>query len=279
MTERFESDWLSLRERADAAARSRELTGHARRWLARRRPPYRIVDLGAGGGNNAAWLSARLPGPQRWRLVDHDAALLDRAISRLVPPGSGTDTGFEAHCIDLAELDAALPDGTDLAVASALFDLASPGWVDALALRCATIGCAALWTLTVDGDWRFIDADGAGCDTASDGAMRARLRAHQRRDKGMGSALGGEAPARLAAAFEARGYRVQRVASPWRLRSDDDPALALELMSGWRRALLEQSPDAGEEIEGWWSRRRDAVARGELGIEVGHADLWVEPQE
>lgn len=278
MNERFESDWLGLRERADAAARSRELTGHARRWLARRTPPYRIVDLGAGGGNNAAWLSARLPGPQRWRLVDHDADLLGRAIARLARPAA-SGAAFEARCTELAALDEALPDGTDLAVASALFDLASAGWVDALAARCATIGCAALWTLTVDGDWRFIDADGADCDTASDEAMRARLRAHQRRDKGMGSALGGEAPARLAAAFEARGFRVQRVASPWRLRPDDEPALALELMSGWRRALLEQSPDAGEEIDAWWSRRRDAVARGELGIEVGHADLWVEPPE
>lgn len=273
MNERFQSDWLSLREGADAAARSRKLTERARRWLARRTAPYRIVDLGAGGGNNAAWLSARLPGPQHWRLVDHDADLLDRAISRLAQPaGSSAEAGFETVCIDLAELDAALPDGTDLAVASALFDLASSDWVDALAARCAAIGCAALWTLTVDGTWRFVrNAE----DDAQDSAMQARYAAHQQRDKGMGAALGGRAPAELEAAFEARGYTVARAASPWRLSGDS--ALARALIEGWRRALLEQDPDAADEIEAWCSARRAERVGGNGQIEVGHVDLWAQP--
>src|SRR4051812_27538000 len=76
------SAWLSLREAADARARSMELT----RRIADVLPPdtpLRLVDLASGTGSNIRYLASRLPGPQRWLAVDRDAALLDE-VPRIV---------------------------------------------------------------------------------------------------------------------------------------------------------------------------------------------------
>src|ERR1051325_11416320 len=76
------STGLSIREPADAAARSRELTD----LLVERLPratPLRIVDLGSGAGSNIRYLAPRLRGPQQWLAVDRDAALLDEGLRRL----------------------------------------------------------------------------------------------------------------------------------------------------------------------------------------------------
>ncbi|MBS3744804.1 MAG: class I SAM-dependent methyltransferase, partial [Wenzhouxiangellaceae bacterium] len=104
MSERFEADWLSLREAADAAARDPDLVGRASAWLADRPRPLAITDLGAGSGANPRFLAPRLPGPQRWRLVDHDAGLLARAADRLagLRDLDGSDVQFEIRASDLA---------------------------------------------------------------------------------------------------------------------------------------------------------------------------------
>ena len=279
MSETFDADWLALREAADAEARAPDLVDRARQWLSGRDGPVRIVDLGAGAGNNPAWLAPRLPGPQRWRLVDRDNDLLRRAASRLwaLADVEGREVAVERDRRDLADAAAAVPDDTDLATASALFDLVPARWVDALAARCAAVGCAALWTVTVDGHWRFVRSDGESLETAADAAMRARLNAHQQRDKGLGKALGGDAPGALVRAFRAAGYEVRTSPSPWRLSPGRHRELAVALLAGWREALHEQAPDAGGEIDAWWSARRKAVENGALGIEVGHVDVWAEP--
>lgn len=279
MTESFDADWLALRESADADARNPDPVERARRWLSRRSAPFRIVDLGAGGGNNPAWLAPRLPGPQRWCLVDRDGDLLARAAGHLeyLTDADGRNVSMDVDRRDLADPAAALPAGTDLATASALFDLVSTAWVAALAAHCADIGCAALWALTIDGRWRFVRPDGEALETAADAAMRSRLDAHQHRDKGLGPALGGDAPEALVDAFEARGFVVRTAPSPWQLAPGRHTGLAVAMIDGWRGALHEQAPEAEGEIDDWWSARRSAVADGELGIEVGHVDVWAEP--
>lgn len=279
MSERFASDWLALREPADTAARDRALAARASEWLAGRPRPLHIVDLGAGSGANPGFLAERLSGPQHWRLIDHDPALLDRACARLegALDADGRTIQVETCRQDLADVDAAVADDSDLAAGSALFDLVSADWINALAARCADVGCAALWTLTVDGNWHFTGPDGNRIQDYEDAAMLSLLQTHQAREKGLGRALGGAAPKSLRAAFARHGYNIAEAPSPWRLLPGARQPLALALLDGWRAALLEQAPGQGRKIEAWWLARRAGVEAGRLGIEVGHIDLYAEP--
>ena len=69
---RVSSQWLDLREPADAAARSRDLVEHVRRQLP---AAGRLVihDLACGSGSMGRWLAPLLPGPQLWVMHDRDA--------------------------------------------------------------------------------------------------------------------------------------------------------------------------------------------------------------
>ncbi|HKL50707.1 MAG TPA: class I SAM-dependent methyltransferase [Wenzhouxiangellaceae bacterium] len=279
MSERFEFDWLALREPVDAAARDRTLATRARDWLANRPTPLRITDLGAGSGANTSFLAGYLSGPQHWRLVDHDPELLKRAASRVVDvrDAEGASIRFQTCRQDLADIDTAIADGTDLATASALLDLVSADWMNRLAARCATVGCATLWTMTVDGDWHFTGPDGNRIQDGEDAAMLSLYQAHQAHDKGLGRALGGAAPKSLRAAFARHGFNIAEAPSPWRLLPGKQRPLALTLLDGWCNALVEQVPAEERKIEAWWRNRRAGVEAGRLGIEVGHIDLYAEP--
>src|SRR5215468_8468401 len=122
----FSTDWLALREPVDAASRSMRLT----RAIADALPHYRavdILDLGAGTGANVRYLAGKLPLPQRWLLVDRDQRLLSLAPQV-----------WPSRCLDLqqAVLDTGLFDGRALVTASALLDLVSDAWLEALVARC-----------------------------------------------------------------------------------------------------------------------------------------------
>ena len=84
---RASSDWLALREPADAAARSVELVDMLRPYLPN--DPLEIHDLGCGTGSMARWLAGQLPGPQKWVLHDRDAELLEVAAAS--PPAQAAD--------------------------------------------------------------------------------------------------------------------------------------------------------------------------------------------
>src|SRR5690606_22426775 len=101
--------------------------------------------------------------------------------------------------------------GTDLVVASALFDLVSEDWIDGLVERLVGAGIALLAMLNYSGTMRFWPPH------PDDGAVLDAFNRHQRRDKGLGAAAGPEASALLASRFLARGWSVRRGESPWRL--------------------------------------------------------------
>src|SRR5262245_50591930 len=82
---RASSEWLRLREPADAAARASELAEKVRSYLPTRGGAT-IHDLGCGTGSMARWLAVRLPGPQHWVMYDRDDELLTLADAG--PPDS-----------------------------------------------------------------------------------------------------------------------------------------------------------------------------------------------
>ncbi len=275
----FSADWLASREALDARSRSRTLTRFAADWLAARPGVHRLVDLGAGSGSNLRFLAPRLPGPQRWRLVDQDGELLAHARRTRVQDAGGERVAVSLDRRHLAPVGGALLGEADLVVASALCDLVSRDWAVALVDRCAARGQALLITLSVDGDWGFLDTAGARADTVDDAVVRGLVQAHQRRDKGLGAALGGEAPGLLAALLEAAGYRVASADTPWCLPSGEPATqpVAEALVAGWYAAAREQAPEQAERLMQWHAHRQAQLAAGEVGVTVGHRDLFAAP--
>ncbi|MDN3554268.1 class I SAM-dependent methyltransferase [Halomonas almeriensis] len=281
----FAADWLALREPVDARSRVDHLNQALCAWLADRRRPVTVLDLGAGSGSNLRYLAPRLSLPQQWTLLDHDADLLERARDALPPTGEPLevmtrldDMGRWSQAPQV--LDAWL-DGVDLVTASALLDLVSQSWVETLAAAVATRQAAVLIALSVDGDW-WLETTAAQPEEAArrrreDQWMRRHYRAHQASDKGAGTALGGQAPEAMATALRANGYRVEVAESPWRLEAPRDLALGEALLEGWRDAVSEQEPHAMETVRHWHAARRASWQRGELVIRVGHRDLLALP--
>jgi hypothetical protein len=280
----FAASWLELRAAADRAARAAQLEERLSDWL-RSRPPQppralRIVDLGTGSGANPVHLASRLPGPQQWTLIDHDAGLLARALATctsLRSAGGEVVAAQTLHC-DL-QLPASAFAHADLVCASALLDLVDAPWLERFAASCATAGCAVLVTLSVDGHWRFAGTPptppGVAAEQTDDDFVRAAFNAHQRRDKGLGPALGPDAAAALAACLRAHGFTVDCAPSPWQLALGD-PAqarLARVLVDGWRDAASAQCPDAHARIAAWHARCVAERLHPGVVLEVGHLDV------
>ena len=240
----FAIDWLDLREPADHAARNPDLL----RAFADALPTDAcITDLGSGTGSTLRALSPSLH-RARWRLTDHDPALLAEARRR-APEAS-------VEQVDLArDLDAALAPESDAVTASALIDLVSRDWIERFAK--AARGRIIYVALTYDGDeqWSPVHPD----DTA---VLRA-FHTDQHSDKGFGPALGPDAATILAEVLS-DGWDVQVAPSPWRLSRAADGALMDALAAGISDA-------AGSAADRWRLAKRDACT-------VGHLDILALPR-
>ncbi|MGY6553108.1 MAG: methyltransferase domain-containing protein [Wenzhouxiangella sp.] len=278
----FAADWLSLREPADHAARSEALFARLTPFLTERAAQggaVRILDLGAGSGSNLRWLAPRLEYAQDWTLVDRDAGLLARAEASSLQAPTARPLRVQTLKADLA--DSALPwiAAADLVTAAAFFDLVSAEWIERLSASCARVGAACLFVLSVDGRRGLMDANGSAIKDEDDLFLQALFNAHQRREKGLGAALGPDAGPALARRLAAHGLEVETQASDWRLPAGQDltKALGRELIKGWRAAALEQAPDAASRIDAWHQRRQAELAAGRLGLHVGHLDVLALP--
>lgn len=273
-TSGFTVDWLTLRERADAAARAPGLLAPLRAYLTNRpRDAGRLVvrDLGCGTGSMGRWLAGQLPGPQHWFLHDRDPRLLDHAGANLPDTAAdGTPVTAVTRPGDLTRLRAPDLGDTSLVTASALLDLLTSDEVEALAAACGAAGCAALLTLSVVGRVEIAPAD------PLDAELAAAFNAHQCRSTGGRRLLGPAALAAATKAFEQHGTSVRCQPSPWRLGADQ-AALAAEWLRGWVAAATEQRPDLATRADAYLRRRLDTCAAGALRVVVHHTDLLALP--
>lgn len=254
----FSADWLALRTPADDRARAADLIAEAGARLA---APLDIVDLGAGTGATLRALAPLLPTPQRWRLVDADAALLAEA-ERRAPKVTGPAISAAFERADLLAEPGPWRTPPSLVTASALFDLTSADWVARFAAACAAARVPVLAMLTYDGHLAAAPAH------PHDAAMREAFNRHQRGDKSFGPAAGPDAPAVLAAAFVAHGYSVVERSTPWVMERGRDAALIAATLEGWAGAARELDPAGAARIDGWLAAR---LADTET-LEVGHRD-------
>src|SRR5262245_41274298 len=262
------SEWLAVREPADAAARSAALTRAVVDRLPRDRP-VRAVDLGTGTGSNVRYLMARLPpDAQQWLLVDRDRALLALAIRSLRPAHSIV---LETREMNLGTLDARLFARRDLVTASALLDLVSEAWLRALAGECSAVGATVLFALTYNGRSHCTPAE------PEDETIRELMNRHQRQnDKGFGTAAGPDAVNAAERCFAGVGYDVTRAGSDWVLEPEAQQ-LQRELLEGWASAAREMMPDQNAVIDDWLRRRLAHIRAKRSRITVGHEDLAAWP--
>ena len=290
----FSADWLAQREPFDRAARASAAAAFDWKALATQLRRERagdaaitVLDLGCGTGASLREIAPRLGGVQRWRLVDHDAALLAAVPEALMrwarphgwrvrPSGDGlrVDGGglqLDIACVqaDLAaDADTVPFDGAQLVTCAALLDLVSAPWLEALVARCAGIGAAVCWALSVDGRLAWTGAE------ADDALVRDAFRAHQRRDKGFGAALGDAAVQAATQSMATAGYRLQAAESDWVIdgtRSAADRAMLRALVDGMAHAAREQCPAHAAPIDAWCARRLATL--GTTRLRVGHIDL------
>jgi SAM-dependent methyltransferase len=296
VSERFDADWLALREPFDLAARSL----HLARRLAERLPARpRLMDLGAGTGSMFRYLAPIIGRGQDWTLVDADAALLDDSFGRtaawarrqhfaatsdgdalLVSTPRGlwrmrtlqNDLQWggwrplalppsrkgrgRAPTAPAAPTAPTGPAGVDAVVCSALLDLVSARYLERLFDQLAAPFLACL---TVDGRDVWLPHH------ASDARVRAAFRRDQQRDKGFGPALGVAAPAFALRTLAARGFVTASAPSDWRV-----PRMALRM----QRALIE---GRGMGDATWQEARLRQAMRGRLAITIGHRDILAFP--
>jgi transcription termination factor NusB len=250
-----------------------------------------VLDLACGLGANLRVLAPRLGGEQRWRLVDHDAALLAALPSalqrwaqqqayrcvaataasacRIVGPGFAAavewqrlDLSRELESLDLAH--------TALISASALLDLVSAEWLQRVVERARGAGAAMLWTLSVDGRmvWEPADPD--------DAVVHALFCRHQQRDKGFGPALGPQAPDFALAQLAQAGYRSTTARSDWQVAGARGASMQRALIDGIAAAALEQDRSMQPRVRAWQARRTAGIERSRL--RVGHVDMLATPR-
>jgi hypothetical protein len=263
------SDWLALREPADAAARSTELVDLLRPHLPAE--GMLIHDLGCGTGSMARWLTPRLSGPQRWVLHDRDGELLEHAATD--PPARAADGAaviLETRLDDITRLGPTDLAGASLITASALLDMFTVDELERFVTGCVLAGCPALVTLSVLGRVELTPAH------AFDQTVMDAFNAHQRRRTSGGHLLGPLAAEAAAVAFERHGFEVSQRPSPWRLGPEHSD-LATVWVTGWIDAAREQAPELAEAAVPYARARLAEVAAGTVSITVHHVDLLALP--
>ncbi|WP_341937607.1 class I SAM-dependent methyltransferase [Marinimicrobium sp. C2-29] len=264
----FSIDWLNLREDADRRARDQALRERALRWLAEESSSDQepvVVDLGAGTGSTLRALSTQVP--LSWRLVDNDKTLLTEAQRR-----HGRTQNVETCLADLADVETLPLDGVRLVTASALFDLVSANFIEALAKELKTRGRqnpVGLYTaLNYDGTTHWTPAH------PLDEVVLQAFNRDQRKDKGFGPALGPDAGSAIARVFSEAGFEVHSATSPWVLEGADQHMVSA-LITGIAGAVSDSPEIDSQALKDWVRFRHSNVQTGTCT--VGHIDLLALP--
>lgn len=155
----------------------------------------------------------------------------------------------------------------DLVTASALLDLVSAAWLVRLVDWCVSRRTALLFALTYVGHIEWSPAH------PGDATMTRAMELDQRRDKGLGMALGSDAVARLRSRLAARGYLDAAARSDWVLgASGADAGIQRRLIDDLAGLAMHAGAD-GNLGSAWRAARLAALDAGTSSLTVGHVDV------
>lgn len=267
----FSPEWLSLREPVDHRARDTALLRRLAEHL-KGRDSVTVLDLGCGTGSNLRAVAGALPVRwQNWRLIDYDAVLLAAARSEVAAWARRNGAGRPKLCLhyETADLRTALPEllagECDVVTAAALLDLVSAEWLTTLANLVAERRLPLYAVLNFDGVMNWQPPHPADEDIA------AAFAAHQRTDKGFGTACGPDAATTLATLLAGHNYDVHTASSPWQLGSAD-AALIAATNAGIADAARATGRLSAAAVDAW-----HAAHAGCRDCCVGHVDLLALP--
>ncbi|MGH6859570.1 MAG: class I SAM-dependent methyltransferase [Phyllobacterium sp.] len=256
----FDTEWLDLREPVDGRARDPGLLRKAAAFIQSAGRPV-VVDIGSGTGSTLRAVAPHIARAVEWRLIDHDRRLLEEAARR-----HGHGGKMVCHRADLNDV-ASLPlQDASVVTASALFDLCSQAFVEALATRLAALQTGLYAALSYDGRMDFEPAH------PDDGAVLALFNRHQQSDKGFGPALGPRSADVLSKVFERAGYRIEIAGSDWILDRNAE-RLHRAFVDGVAKAVGETGGLSPERVAEWQRFRRENAGR----CRIGHADVLALP--
>jgi SAM-dependent methyltransferase len=262
----FSSEWLTLREPYDLAARNTTVLD-AMLAAFEGQASISVVDLACGTGSTLRAIGKRLPKRQTWRLVDNDLGLLGSAATLGHPP----DVAVAARAIDLVrDLELALDGPIDLITTSALLDLVSEDWLERLLIEAAARRLPLYAALSYDGRVSFDPVGRFDMDIV------AAVNRHQRGDKGFGPALGPDAARSAAVIAKRAGYSFVEGSSDWTFGAADH-AIQREVLRGFADAAGELGSLPADRIADWLARRLELAAAGTSGMRVGHVDFFAMP--
>jgi SAM-dependent methyltransferase len=250
----FAPDWLALREPADHGARDDALLANAAKCVA---SGTTVLDLGSGTGSTVRAFERAGFDSLNWRLLDNDARLLSLATRR-----HRQALGIVG---DLSILGDIPMDDIGLVTASALLDLMSRDWVEALARRLHAAHLPFYAALNYNGVMTWSPAQ------PDDEIVVGHFNMHQQRDKGTGPALGPTSGGNVARIFEDLGYQVSVAQSPWTI-GPDQAVLHTQLLDGIVGAVAEIDDTLAMN---WGDARKATVATSH--VNVGHLDLLAVP--
>ena len=265
----FSADWLALREPYDGIARAGAPMQLLKAW-SRDKSRLTIADLGSGTGANFRAISPHFVCPQQWILLEWDPALIEQGHGL---QSAKLENNCQCHyvpCDLTTDLETAVPIRVDLVTASALIDLVSETWLDRLLDLVRNRHCALYLTLSYNGEMSWEPAE------EFDDEAHRLFEEHQRRDKGFGPALGGQAVAHLHAQLSGIVGRVQTGASDW-LFGPADTDIQRSLLQTIVRAGKEVDESSSAALDQWAVRRRMAIDETQSHCRVGHQDLLYLP--
>jgi hypothetical protein len=266
----FSVAWLTLREPYDRAARNGAVLDAVAAAFAGA-AAVTVTDLGSGTGATMRAIVPHLPARQRWRLVDNDEALLEKAVEGAVAMPAGVSV--TAVMADLAAGTASavepLLGDCDLVTTSALLDLVSADWLDAVVASLARLSRPFYAAVSYDGTVALAP------ECLHDGDVIGAVNRHQRTDKGFGPAMGPDAARIAPERLRAAGFAVIEGRSDWQFGAGDR-AVQIEVLTGWAGAAHEIGVDAAI-IARWLGERRNHVDAGRSEMRVGHIDFFAIP--